>query len=82
MIPAVIIAGGRGSRLSSATLNLPKPLVDINGKPFIYYLVKQLFEAGVRKITILAGYLGNEFHDFYSELINDFNGLTIEINIS
>jgi D-glycero-D-manno-heptose 1,7-bisphosphate phosphatase len=82
MIPAVIIAGGRGSRLSPATLNLPKPLVDINGNPFIYYLVQQLFKAGVRKITILAGYLGNEFNEVCGELENDFQGLKIEIHVS
>lgn len=82
MIPAVIITGGRGTRLGQSTLNLPKPLVDINGKPFVYYLVQQLFNSGVRKITILAGYLGNEFNDVCTELRNDFEGLKIELHIS
>ena len=43
MLSAVIIVGGRGTRLKPVTCNLPKPLVSVNGKPFIYYLIRQLY---------------------------------------
>ena len=39
---AVILAGGRGIRLAPITDNLPKPMVDINGKPFIQLIIEKL----------------------------------------
>ncbi len=54
---AVILAGGRGERLKPLTDSTPKPMVDINGKPFIWYLCKQLADQGVKEILILSGYL-------------------------
>ena len=36
----VILAGGLGTRLSEYTHSIPKPMIDINGKPMIYYIMK------------------------------------------
>ena len=82
MISAVIIVGGRGKRLGQATLNLPKPLVDINGKPFIHYLISQLYQCGIRKVTFLAGYLAEECTIISELLMDDFDGLSIQIHES
>ena len=82
MLSAVIIVGGRGTRLAPVTCNVPKPLVRILDKPFLYYLVKQLFNSGVRKVIILAGYLGSQFEDFIQKYSNKFQGLEFIIKIS
>ena len=82
MLSAVIIVGGRGSRLKPVTCNLPKPLVSIKKKPFLYYLVKQLYDANVRKIVLLAGYLGEEFQTFKKNFKSEFKNLNIIIKIS
>lgn len=54
---AVVLAGGEGKRLQPFTLNNPKPLIPINGKPFIDYLIKLLKNNGIKEIIILTGYL-------------------------
>ena len=82
MLSAVIIVGGRGTRLSPVTCNLPKPLVSVNGKPFLYYIFKQLYSVGVRKIILLAGYLGNEFKEFKENYASEFKNLNIFLKIS
>ena len=54
---AVILAGGRGTRLGHLTDRLPKPMVDIGGRPFIEYVVGMLRDVGIERITFLLGYL-------------------------
>ena len=46
---AVILAGGRGIRLAPITDNLPKPMVDINGKPFIQRIIEKLKDQHARE---------------------------------
>ena len=53
---AVILAGGRGKRLMPLTKKIPKPMVSINKKPFLDYLLKKLFDQGISQIIILTGY--------------------------
>ena len=82
MDSAVIIAGGRGSRLGPVTSNLPKPLVDVCGVPFLHHLIKQVENAGISRLIILAGYLGHEFINFVHQYKSDFPGLDIDVKIS
>ena len=53
---AVILAGGKGTRLLPLTKNLPKPMVPINNIPFLSYLIYYLRQKGIKKILILVGY--------------------------
>ena len=53
---AVIFAGGRGTRLGPMTATLPKPMIDINGKPFLEHLVEMLGGQGFERILLLLGY--------------------------
>ena len=64
---AIIVAGGKGLRLGRKTKNLPKPLIKIFGKPFLFYIIKFLLNNKIRNITILAGYKG----DLIKKFIND-----------
>jgi glucose-1-phosphate cytidylyltransferase len=52
----VLLAGGKGTRLSELTGQIPKPAVDVNGRPLITYLCDWAFAAGIRNIIIAAGY--------------------------
>ena len=56
---AVIMAGGKGTRLSSVTKNVPKPMVDFCGKPLLEYIIGNLRENGVNDIILVIGYLGD-----------------------
>lgn len=54
---AVIMAGGRGTRLRPLTDDRPKPMIAFHGKPFLEYLIEQLADQGIRDIVLLLGYL-------------------------
>ena len=54
-LQAVILAGGRGTRLGSLGDKIPKAMVNINGLPFIELLIQQLKVNGI-KILLLTGY--------------------------
>ncbi len=56
---AMILAAGRGERLRPLTDELPKPLVDVGGKPLIEYHLENLAGAGFREIVINQGHLGH-----------------------
>ncbi len=55
---AVIMAGGRGSRLAPYTTVLPKPLMPLSDRPILDVLLRQLVHAGVEHISISVGHLG------------------------
>ena len=57
---AMILAAGRGERLRPLTDELPKPLVEINGKPLIEHHLEALSAAGFREIIINQGHLGDQ----------------------
>ena len=56
MFEAVILAGGQGTRLKSVTGDLPKPMVDVNGTPFLYRLMKRLESQGCSHIVLSLCY--------------------------
>ncbi len=61
---AVILAGGRGTRLRPLTETRPKPMIEIHGKPFLEYQIEQLREQGFERILLLLGYLPEVVRDY------------------
>ncbi len=62
-IQAIILAGGRGTRLAPLTDNLPKPLVLVGGRPMIYYVLDQLKAHGITRVAVSISYLGGMIVD-------------------
>lgn len=60
-LTAIILAGGKGTRLGKITKNIPKPLLKINNKRFIDYLILDIARFGFKKIIIVAGFKGSKF---------------------
>jgi D,D-heptose 1,7-bisphosphate phosphatase len=56
-LQAVILVGGRGTRLGAVTQDCPKPLLDVGGRPFLDWMIANLVRHGFRDILLLAGYL-------------------------
>ncbi len=63
-LDVLILAGGRGTRLASVPGDVPKPLRPVQGRPFLSYLVKQVRDAGARRIVLSLGYRSDAFRDF------------------
>jgi len=57
-ITAAILAGGMGTRLRSAVNDRPKILAEVNGRPFLAFLLDRLHFSGVRHTVLLTGYMG------------------------
>ncbi len=64
---AVIMAGGKGTRLSTVTKNIPKPMVPIRGKPLLEYQIKNLKENGVNNIILIVGHLGDVIREHFGD---------------
>ena len=64
---AVILAGGRGSRLGPFTETRPKPMVEVHGRPFLEYLVEMLREQGFSEVLLLLGYLPHVVQDHFGD---------------
>ena len=62
---AFLLAAGRGKRLKPLTNEIPKPLIDISGKPLIQYKLEALKEIGVRDVVINISYMKERFHEQY-----------------
>ena len=64
---AVVLCGGRGERLGPLTDELPKPMVIVNGRPFLHYLLEQLAEHGIKRFVLLTGYLGEKILEYFGD---------------
>lgn len=73
---AVILAGGKGTRLGALTGGLPKPLVPIAGKPFIHYLIAELRRHGFTDIVLLVG----PFAEAYRSALG--NGAALQVQLT
>ena len=63
----VITAGGKGTRLSSVTHDIPKPMVSILNKPLLQYQIECLKENDIKEIYILIGHLGQVIKDYFKD---------------
>lgn len=77
---AVILAGGRGTRLKPLTNSMPKPMIPFYGKPFLEYLLEQLKHQGIKKVLLLLGYMPYKICDYFGG--GGTLGLQIEYSIT
>jgi len=64
---AVILAGGRGTRLRPYTTVIPKPLMPIGDYPVLEIILQQLKHAGVTEVILAVGYMSQLFQAFFSD---------------
>ena len=62
----VILAGGFGTRLSEATRLTPKPMVEIDGKPILWHIMKIYSSYGYNDFVILLGYKGYVIKEYFA----------------
>jgi glucose-1-phosphate cytidylyltransferase len=61
---AVILCGGRGSRMGSLTEDRPKPLIEVHGKPILWYAFFSLYRYGFRNFILPLGYKGTMIEEY------------------
>jgi len=68
-VKAVILAGGAGTRISEETINRPKPMVEIGGRPILWHILKIYGAAGINDFVVCLGYKGEVIKEYFA---NDF----------
>ncbi len=83
---AVILAGGRGTRLSEETCVRPKPMVEIGGRPILWHIMKIYAALGVRDFIICLGYRGWQIKEYFlnyalhaSDIVVDLASRQVEV---
>ena len=64
MLNIAILCGGKATRLGKITKNIPKSLIDINGKPFIYHQLELLKKNGFNDIVLCLGHMGEQIQEY------------------
>lgn len=77
---AVILAGGRGTRLSEETGLRPKPMVEIGGRPILWHIMK-IYEAnGITDFIVCLGYRGWQIKEFFLNYARLSSDLTVDLS--
>ena len=74
----VLLAGGFGTRMSEYTRTIPKPMININGRPLLLYIMKHYAKYGYKDFYIALGYRGEIIKKFFNKKFFDWNINLIE----
>ena len=74
----VLLAGGFGTRLSELTKTIPKPMINIGGKPMLLHIMKLYAKYGFKDFYIALGYRGAVIKNFFNKKFFDWNINLIE----
>lgn len=72
----VIMAGGKGTRIAEINAEVPKPMIEIGGKPILLYQIEGLKKQGYTDIVLIIGHLGSVIEDYFGD------GSKFEVNIT
>lgn len=75
----VILAGGKGSRMSEETEMIPKPMVEIGSKPMLWHIMKIYSRFGFNDFIICLGYRGYLIKEYFSHYFLHANDVTIDM---
>ena len=75
----VILAGGLGTRLSEETRLVPKPMVEIGGKPILWHIMKIYSFYGFNDFIILTGYKSHVIKDYFVNYYQQYSDITVDM---
>lgn len=76
---AVILAGGRGTRISEETNTRPKPMIEIGGKPILWHIMSLYAHHGVKDFIVCAGYRGYMIKEYFVNLVLHQSDMTVDL---
>ena len=77
---AVILAGGFGTRLSEATNLIPKPMVEVGGKPILWHIMKSYSYYGIDDFIICCGYKQYIIKEYFANYLRHNSDLTVDLS--
>lgn len=75
----LILAGGLGTRLSEETQLIPKPMVQIGGKPILWHIMKIYSYYGFNDFIILTGYKSHVIKDYFVNYYQRYSDITVDM---
>jgi len=76
---AVILAGGLGTRMTEETVHVPKPMVQIGGKPILWHIMKSYSYHGVNEFIICCGYKGYVIKEYFANYFLHMSDVTFDM---
>jgi dTDP-glucose pyrophosphorylase len=64
---AVVLAAGRGTRMRELTATLPKPMIEVRGKPVLQHIIEGLRDARIRELLVVVGYHADAVRNFFAD---------------
>ncbi len=77
-LTAVILCGGKGSRLGNIKKTNPKPLVKVQSKPIIWYIIKKLERSSISQVILPLGFRGNKIRKYIN---SEFKNSNLQIDL-
>jgi len=78
-VKAVILAGGKGSRLSEETALRPKPMVEIGGRPILWHIMKIYARHGITDFVVCLGYRGYMIKEYFANFVLHAADVTVDL---
>ena len=79
---ALILAGGEGTRLRPITSKIPKPMVEINSKPFLEYQLELVAKNGITDVILAVGYLWEQIKDYFGSTFQTSSMKSVDLHYS
>ena len=76
---AVILAGGLGTRISEETVNRPKPMIGIGGRPILWHIMKIYSAHGIHDFVICCGYMGYVIKEYFANYFLHMSDVTFDM---
>ena len=77
---AVILAGGKGTRIIEESSSRPKPMIEIGGMPIIWHIMKIYSHYGIKDFVVCCGYKGHQVKEYFSSLFVNQSDFTIDLS--
>jgi glucose-1-phosphate cytidylyltransferase len=79
-VKAVILAGGLGTRISEESHLIPKPMIEIGGKPILWHIMKHYSFYGINEFIICCGYKGHIIKEYFANYFLHTSDVTFDMN--
>jgi glucose-1-phosphate cytidylyltransferase len=79
VVKAVILAGGKGSRISEEAMLRPKPMIEIGGKPILWHIMKTYAAHGITEFVICLGYKGYMIKEYFANYFLHMANVTFDL---
>lgn len=77
---AVILAGGFGTRISEMTQNIPKPMIEVGGKPILWHIMNIYSQYGINEFIIALGYKAEVIKEYFLNFYPINNDLSLDLS--